>query len=402
MPNMGKAVHTLLLEERKRVKNVYYLSLTLMLFALGWAISAPFYTINMQSIIQDALLLGIFFSMWGLIRFFTDTFFGAFFDFIDNKKIILISLVGYALVGIAYYFVNNIIPLFILRIFHILIGSLFWVGVWAYTHKISPKNRREENIMFETIFLNAPYLIAPFIGALLFAITSPKIVFLAIPITILPAIIIFSIKGKPTKQKKKITIKKILKKEIRIIRENKKKVLTLFYVMTPQFLVSSAFFIFLPIYLLNQGYGAYFIALTATITVIPSLLTLPLGKFADKNGRIPVFTAGTIALTMGLLLFYYATTSLLLLISIFIIGSGFAIISPTANAIVGDLSGKNEKGTLSGITETAKDLGMMIGPIIGGIVLNISTLQLLSLLLSIIPVSTMLLALIFGKIPKKA
>ena len=401
MPSFVRELDNFLKKEYSRVRNVYYFSIALMLLVLGWAIVDPFFSISMERIIQDTFLLGVFFGLWGGIRFFTDFIIGPFFDFVDNKKILVIAFLGYMLVGFGYYFINDVALLFALRVFHVLVGSFFWVGVWSYTHQITNPKYREESIMFESIMQGLPSLFAPLIGAFLFSLANPKLIFLAVPATGFLALTVFWLKAKPTKTRKKITLTRMLGKELKFLKRERKKIFAISYVMIPLFFVFSAFAIYLPIHLNNQGYDYFTIALFAIASVIPGFFVMPLGNFADRKGRLPLFVAGTLLLTTGLLIFYYSTSVLFLLVCALVIGTGFALLSPTANALVGDLSRRGERGVLSGVTETAKDIGQIIGPIFGGVVMVLYGFQVLVLLLSAVPVFILLFALVFGRTPKR-
>lgn len=400
MPVFIREFQNFFQKEYSRVKNVYYFSVALMFFILGWAVVDPFYSISMENIIQNTFLLGVFFSLWGFIRFFTDFFVGSLLDFFDNKKILMLAFAGYIVVGLGYYFINDVEPLFALRIFHVFVGSFFWVGVWSYTHNVSDKRYREESIMFEGVLQSLPTLFAPLIGVILISSANSKLIFLAVPFTSIIALVIMGSRAKSTRTRKKISFKKIIRKEFEIIRKGKKKLLAVFYVMAPLFFVSSSFAVYLPIYLYSQGADYLTIALFSIVMVLPNIFVLPLGKLADRKGRLPVFVAGTLLLTVGFLFFYFSESVTPLLACALIVGTGLSLISPTANALVGDLSGGGEKGVMSGFTETSKDLGQILGPLFGGLIVATLGFPVLVLFLSSVPVFMLLLALFFGKIPR--
>lgn len=98
---------------------------------------------------------------------------------------------------------------------------------------------------------------------------------------------------------------------------------------------------------------------------------LPFGKVGDKFGKIKLFKLGMIIFTVGSGLCGISSTIYLLLASRFIQAIGAAITMSTNNGIITEVFPKSKRGQALGWIGSFVALGMIAGPGIGGLILNI-------------------------------
>ncbi len=93
------------------------------------------------------------------------------------------------------------------------------------------------------------------------------------------------------------------------------------------------------------------------------------GKYSDKNGRKPVILIGFSITLLALFLLTLSTNVVLYLIAMLVLGLG-AGFATAAGAIVGDVI-KGKSGKVYALWQMAGDAGMMVGPLVLGLVADL-------------------------------
>jgi len=109
--------------------------------------------------------------------------------------------------------------------------------------------------------------------------------------------------------------------------------------------------------------------------IIQTLVLLPLGMMADKVGKrvfVPASMA-VVALSMAAVVISRDFTMLLISVGLFAVGAGMYF--PTVSAILSENVPVTWVGTAMGIYGLLEDVGWMIGPAVGGLLLNSWDLQ---------------------------
>jgi MFS family permease len=113
--------------------------------------------------------------------------------------------------------------------------------------------------------------------------------------------------------------------------------------------------------------------------VVQAAFLVPAGRLTDLRGRRPAMIIGSIATIAGMLLLVaddLATGSLSLALVIFFasmvvmsVGSAFLGSAPTA--VVGDIMGGRQGGSVVATFQMVSDIGAVIGPLLGGLLLDL-------------------------------
>ncbi|HIC77920.1 MAG TPA: MFS transporter, partial [Sulfurovum sp.] len=107
--------------------------------------------------------------------------------------------------------------------------------------------------------------------------------------------------------------------------------------------------------------------LSAMFFIVPLLLSVPIGKFSDKNGRGKVMLAGIIIALLGLWAFHLAQTLFGLVVGMVALSIAQAILFPMLIAIQGDLSTSENQALVTNLFVLFKYIGMVLGVILGDI-----------------------------------
>jgi DHA1 family tetracycline resistance protein-like MFS transporter len=124
---------------------------------------------------------------------------------------------------------------------------------------------------------------------------------------------------------------------------------------------------FLPMFASTLGVGAVGVGVVLAVYSLMQLLFAPiLGAISDRIGRRPVIMIGLAGSALGYLIYGFATSFWILLLSRAIHGSCAATIS-TAQAYIADTTDGSERARGMGLIGAAFGLGFVLGPAMGGL-----------------------------------
>jgi DHA1 family tetracycline resistance protein-like MFS transporter len=124
---------------------------------------------------------------------------------------------------------------------------------------------------------------------------------------------------------------------------------------------------FLPMFAHDLGIGAAGIGLILAAYSVAQLVCAPvLGRISDRVGRRPVIMLGLVGSSAGYVIYGFAGSFLVLLISRLVHGACAATV-PTAQAYVADTTPERDRARGMGMIGAAFGLGFVLGPAIGGV-----------------------------------
>jgi len=101
-----------------------------------------------------------------------------------------------------------------------------------------------------------------------------------------------------------------------------------------------------------------------------AIIQVPAGKLSDVFGRYRITVLGFIICAFGFFALTFATSLVLLLIPILIIGGGIGTLYITVPAAIMDVAPTSQRGLVSGFQNIAWGIGYFVGPALGGIVVS--------------------------------
>ncbi len=360
---------SLMNNHKNNVSKALPLSILFFIVLLALGLITPYFSIRINEITGSLALTGIIFSLWGIVRLIIDIPIGCLCDKFNPKKILNLSLSLYAFVLLFYGLVNDIYSLFIVRILNSIAGSLLWVSGWVILRTVSKSAHREENMGVFYSLQSIGSLIGPVIGALLIILFSWQYPFFVGCIIIVIALL-FNIKyvSFPKVARRKQNLITLIKNGFIEFKEFGRAGAGLALTIIILFVVISLSVDFLPLYyenILNIQEIGFLLAIGVGLP--PVILSIPAGIFGDKYGRRNALILGFIFTIFGLSFLAFSNTFLLALLSVLILNIGFTFLLPTINTLVSDFARDKNYGDISGIAESIKDIGGIIGPLSAGI-----------------------------------
>jgi len=126
----------------------------------------------------------------------------------------------------------------------------------------------------------------------------------------------------------------------------------------------------LPFYATKMGASATIVGVLIAAFSIAQLASAPLwGRFSDRYGRRPALLAGLLISAVAYVIFAYASTISLLLLSRIVQGFGGGTIG-VVQAYVADASAPNDRAKSLGWLSAATSFGAVVGPAIGSVLIR--------------------------------
>ena len=101
--------------------------------------------------------------------------------------------------------------------------------------------------------------------------------------------------------------------------------------------------------------------------LVVALASLAAGHLADRWGKMRAISLGMVTGSVGLWLLPLSPRLSMLAASGLLIGVGYALSTPAWNAMVSELAPPGRVGLAMGASQTAQGLGLVLGPLLGGL-----------------------------------
>lgn len=147
--------------------------------------------------------------------------------------------------------------------------------------------------------------------------------------------------------------------------------------------------------------GSYFHLDFYDAALLPLVILIPLaafmllfGKISDEVGRVKLFRAGLVILFLSILSSFYSMNFYELVLSLFALGLGAALLSTNSTAIVGFAFAGRGRGLALGVNAMAVYLGLTLAPFLGGFLLEFFGWR--SIFLTVMPIPVIALIVSFS------
>ncbi|MBI4797167.1 MAG: MFS transporter [Desulfarculus sp.] len=128
------------------------------------------------------------------------------------------------------------------------------------------------------------------------------------------------------------------------------------------------FEVFLPLYALQVGMGAWEVGIFLSAQVITLALSKPLlGRFSDRHGRAPQVFAGCLLGAVCIGVYPWLTSFWPLLALSVLFGLSLSVVTSASAAFIADQCHDQGRGSAMGMLGSIMDLGHTSGPLLGGL-----------------------------------
>lgn len=359
----------------KRLFGVLFISVFSAMLGLG--IVVPLLPIYAEELGASGIWIGLIFSGFAAARAFFMPIVGRLSDESGRKRFIVFGLLGYALLSIGYVTAGSVYTLTAVRFLHGIASAMVVPIAMAYIGDLS--GRGEEGALMAkfqvSFFLGLGS--GPLLGGVLndaFGFSSAFYAMAALSTLAFLVIVLFLPEAKRPSSRSgdRVSLRWAFRQP------------GVPAVMAFTALNSAArglLLVFMPLYAprISIAPGEVGVILTVSIFLM-AFSQVPMGRMADRGHALSMIMAGSVVSAASLALIPATTTFWELFIAAAANGLGSALVLPALLAVTVKLGRGMGMGTSMGAYNTAMSLGMITAPLLGGLVMDLSSMELVFVL----------------------
>lgn len=337
----------------------------------------PLLPLFAASIGAGPLLLGFIVSVSTMTGFFFKPLFGFLSDRSGRRLWMLIGVSVFAFTPFLYWFVETPEQLVLLRLFHGLATAIFGPVTLAYVAALATNKRATRQGWFG-LARSGSYLIAPTAAAWLLQYWPPEVVFSIIGTISLAAFLpVLFLTEKPQQKMGHYAQDNPIVTFVRAAKRASNSPI-LWFAGTMEMVVYVATYAikaFLPLYAhLQLGIDLLTVGLFFSVQEGLNLLARPIGgKLADHFGLRPTLAVALLMLSLAISLLPMASTATQFLLIAAAMGATLGVTLPTIIALYSQHLPDHNLGLGMGLLGTIRNLGKILGPMVGGVLLAFAT-----------------------------
>ena len=342
-------------------------------------------------------IIGLIVAMPYIASIVAEVPIGILVDKYGRKKVLLVALLAFGTIGLMYYyFADSLLALAVLGALFGMISVAFWISSAVLVRDYSPKKMLGES---EGVYLSVSsigWVIGPLIAGIVAFYFSDKFNFLLIAALLFASFAYSYIVLIESKVRKKSTYMRI--KALKLFRE--------FYEMHEHALPLYLLSLFLNVWIgvewtytqlsLQNVFGINELAIGAILAGMlasETVLYFPAGFIMDKIGKRYIILAGFLLLFAASYYAFLSQTAALFVFMLFIAAGAIGWVFPGTEAMLTEITPAAKRGEMTGIFDTSKDIGLVIGMVFGGVLAD-TTFNLMTPFLLVTVVAV--LGVVFG------
>ena len=379
--------HLRLFRIQRRSKTLLALSAVILTYTFATSIMQYNLALFTDALASTYTLFGLIMGLPWFFSLLTDMPIGAFADRFGRKRTIVFGLLGLGASGILFYMVSGLLQLFwALVIFGIFEGFLTVAGM-ASVIATSPTGKENQFIGGYSSASALGYFIGPLAGGLAVAWFGDRTPFLIFGAVCFAAAIIAQILIREYNRHTRETFFRAIRNIF--IKDH------LYFAELKEFFSSGRLSVFVSFFMLLVGMWSEFIwamepLLVSSIHASPiiggiilsafvapfALLDYPVGRWIDRTQkRFFSILFGLILGGSGIILFSFASHPYALILFAVLVSTGFVFFYVAVNGLFDSFSDHHRRGYMTGVWQSAEDIGFILGPIFGGIMADLFSLR---------------------------
>ncbi len=339
---------------------------------LGQGIVVPLLPVYAHALGATGLHIGFIFGAFSISRTIALPYFGRLSDIKGRRPFIIWGLFAYFIASIAFMLSKTVNQLILIRFLQGISAAMILPVAQAYAGEITPRGKEGWMMGTLNISLYGGLGAGPILGGVIKDAFGLQASFFSMGLLCLSGFIL-CVLLLPSKEEEHTFFREKTSVNYRILLNNK-ALAGLFSFRFIFTLCIGSIWAFLPLLADSEfGLSSLSVGILISLSVLASaLLMAPMGFFADRLNKTFLITAGGFITLIALLIFTLARENWMLYTASVIIGIGGGISVPSVMAMTVVL-GRNKKsmGSVMSIMVMAHSLGMIFGPIIAGLMMDI-------------------------------
>jgi MFS family permease len=339
----------------------------------------PYFT---EEFAASYTIIGFTIALAFIGSFIADIPLGVIADKIGRKKMLLVSTILFAILGVFFYFSHNIFLIMALCFTFGIANVAFWVPSTVLIREETPKGMASQSQSLYLLLSDFGWIVGPMIGGFVLTLISTEFNFLIFSalavIGLIASFFMIKQKKKIKKEKKNKTDVKKLFSEFKTTFKEYPKVHK--FAVTAYFL-SLAVFIWIGTkwtFVVLAGKNIFGLSgvilgiVMGLMMVVQGFLYYSSGYLMDKVGVRYVLLAGFLFLFTCAYFIFLSNSALMYILFLLLAGGAVAWILPGTESLATSVIPANKREKMTGVFNSSRDLGLVVGPIVGGIIADLS------------------------------
>ncbi len=331
----------------------------------------PYFT---EDISESLAIIGLTVSLVYAASFFFEVPLGLAVDRFGRRKIMLAALAGLAGIGVIYYFAQNLWQLMILEFVFGIIAVAFWIPEAVLVREYSPPKMYSlsEGIYFT--LSQVGWIAGPIIAGIVTATASLRANFLIFSALVVASLVYGAFVLKYDSQQKTKT--EIKHTKLFALAKSFREYISIHKYALPLYFMSVGINIWIGIeWVFVQIAGSNVFgfseeaagAVLGAMMLVEGLLYLTSGYLMDKVGAKYIILAGFLLLFSSSYFAFLSVNKYMFAFFLILSAGAVAWIIPGTEAIATQIIPAGKRGEMTGVFDSSKDVGLMLGPLLGGI-----------------------------------
>ena len=337
----------------------------------GVGVVVPLLPIYAHDLGASGLYIGLIFGSFSISRTFFLPWFGRLSDLKGRKPFIVPGFLAYALISIAFIYSQAVVSLIVIRFFHGIASAMLMPVIQAYIGDITPNGREGTTMGMFNMSLFLGLSLGPLIGGAITDHFSLNAAFLCMGLLALIGFFLSLLLLPPTKSERGMENKKLPTAWKTLLYDF--HIIGLFIFRFAYVVCVGIIWGFIPLYA-DQKFSASGTIIGILIMLgvfISGLIHVPMGYLADRINKKMMVVTGGLIVSYAILSFEWAgdITDLVTATVVFGLGGGVAMPPLMAMAVLKG-SSTNAMGSTMALMTVAHSLGMLIGALLGGMMMD--------------------------------
>jgi len=323
-------------------------------------------------------LVGIIVSLVYVASLLAEVPVGLAVDRYGRIKVILIAMSLLSALGVAYYFVNNIIFLAMLSLVTGTIAVAFWVPSTVLVRDFSPRKMLSQSQGVYLTITQLGWIAGPILAGIVSETISDKHNFFIFAGLMFAAVIagLIIFRGKEAKEFHKIEKGHKHKARISLLITTFEEYIKLHKHAMPLYLLSFFAYVWIALewsFIALIGIERFGFSetlaglLVGTMMIIEGLLYFTSGYLMDKIGTKYILTAGFLLLFASSYFAFLVASPAAFILAVLLAAGATSWILPGTESLLTKIVPANIMGEMSSVFDTSKDFGLIAGPLVGGL-----------------------------------
>ncbi len=366
----------------KQLSGVFKAAIISLVAILAFAIYDFILPIFTEDRAESFAIVGLVVSLVYVASLLSEIPVGLAVDKYGRIKIILLAMTAMGILGIVYFLTQNILLLALLSLIFGTVAVAFWIPSAVLIRDFSPRKMLAQAEGVYMSLTQVGWILGPIIAGIIATIISDRHNFLLISVFMFAAVGLglaifrgrkaktFTKEEKRHKHKARLTLLATIFKEYLGVH---KHAAPLYALTLSAYIWIAIEWAFVPLAGLTHfnfsetGVGLILGAMMA----VEGLLYYSSGFVMDKIGKRYIITAGFLLLFTSAYFMFLATSPAMFILFALMAAAAVSWILPGAEALLTEIVPANLYGEMSGVFDTSKDFGMIIGPLAAGLLATI-------------------------------